>query len=951
MTTILDNLPALNALLPQLPAASARPWSTCELRLDEERLAELSRQLLDLPRLRFDRFLQEQALVTRVAGHPMSSRRLLGLALTIVMSEFGRRDATEGCFWTAIARRFVEAAFYTRLFTSTGQPTSLSRELLEQTARGFNLRHIYGLEGHHSWYSSLLLQFGFTRKGFERRLAEWLAGQIPPLAVQMLLYDPRLRAASFHQLWDALWNYRRGNRTTEQTRNVLTSSCWALPGWADTLLRAAKERRELDALPQGDDWESEADDSDSFLSVPFVVWEPSSSPCLRAEVVRLAELSLEAPEYTIRIADQCAGRLLRQSDGSYRTDNGGMVSCPLVPGVIRAELVGPLEEVTASQELEVSDPHAEVTLFNAGTGTQVVEQDGSALAANQSYLLLLSEDLEVIPKPVVEHRCGETGFKLVALPALTAGLITVSLEGEILWELGVTPRRAVDCSEVKLVWGNRFDDGNAGAGYVRLLLPAGWELRRARKDFRTLDFTELPGGGLQSEAFAITPDDHVRDARFELHLRHHGHRVRKSCRLSIPSKGVLWQKRGEQEYKAFDPEKPLYTFSAHHDRFLFRLMEPRGMSDQGEIGRYYRNHVLMEGVFFHRRLGKKPVSLGQLHGFGQQLVVKAGAFNSNEIILKVADAVFDTGILTMFKCSSEQPPAVELRSPISPSAEHQLLVVGTDLKVTAHPFAVVEGTKNHRLVITTPCFPESHVAIGLFYRGVRLGSLWKHQETHRLGEHAAAGEEEALHVARVIRVFKLPVLSNSYFRLGRSIALENIAAFVAAWIDEQPIVLDGIELKSPGLDEGAAYAFSELMQLDPFSFEPAAVDELVEMFAGQDCLRQPEWALTMTATELSRLSPLLAATVVKQWQSVHSAHYPPGVTRSAVLPGVRAQLLGGQTEEQLVAQVSQALQADEHFVRRHLQTRLIPAWKSNVRSMQHLLPFRMLLTRAFLNGL
>lgn len=949
--TAQEHFPLLLPLLTHKRAPITAPWSTCELTLTETMYDELLQQLCSLPRDPFDRCLDGRALVLNVQGHRVSNRLLLGLVLTIVIAEYARREASEGRFWTVIARRFEATDYYTRLFTSVGQPTSLCRELLEQTARAFNLRHIYGQEGHKEWYSSVVLQIGFTRRGFERRLAEWLAGQQGPLAVRMLLEDQTLRSSGFRKLWDALWTYRKGNRTANQVRQIISESPWVLSEWADTLLRVARERRELDALPQSDSWEEETEETDAFLSDPVLVWETPEEPFLKTTLVRLAELSLTAPDYAVRVGELTVGRLLRQPDGSYHADHDGELRLPFVMGCLRVELVSPLDEIAAIQEIEISDVGAEATLYDATTGNRVSDTDGARLVQNHRYVLLLSADLDVSPVSIASHQPVGASFKVVALPPFTADVVRVSLEGETLWEWSILPRHVIDSSAVKLVWGNYLDDGHAGAAYARLHLPNGWQLHRARKDFRTLDFTDAGNGLRQSDTFPITPDDYVRDVRIELHLRFNNQPVRKSCRLNIPTKGVLWQKRGAQDFVTFDQAKPLYTHSAQHDRFLFRLAVPKETTNPRDIAQLYRDHVLMEGAFFHRRLSQKPTSLGQLHGFGQRLLVKPNGFNSNESALEVSEAVFDTGLLGVLRQEKGERPAIELRQPIYPGPEHTVLIVASNLSITSLPCEIVEGCKNCRLLLPADAPLENHLAIGLFYRGVRLGSIWNHPETRCLKDAMGVGPEQALRAARFMRIFKFPLLSDGYFKLSRGLALNNLPAFVTAWLDEQPVKFGKIELKSPGLDDAAAYAFAELVMLDPLDLTEESVTKFVETYGGDDPLMTPDIDLLKVVMELDRLSPRLASDVVKTWIKFNSAYFPRGVGAHTVLRSLRAQLLEGLTEEQMLSQVSVATQTDETFILRHLESRRLPNWESNVRALQHSLPFRVLLTRTFLNGL
>jgi hypothetical protein len=624
-------------------------------------------------------------------------------------------------------------------------------------------------------------------------------------------------------------------------------------------------------------------------------------------------------------------RLLRQPDGSYHADQGGQLRLPFIAGYLRVELVSLLGEIAATQEIEVSNPGAEVTLYDCTTGARIIDSDNTHLVQNHRYALVLSDDLEVTPTPLFEYRGAGTGFKVVALPPHTSGLVRVKLAGEPLYEWSIVPRLAVDSSQVKLIWGNYLDGNHAGAAYARLLLPAGWTLRRARKDLHTLGFGQTGNGVLQSETFLITPEDHVRDVRIELHLHFKGVLVRKSCRLSIPGKCVLWQKRGMQDFVNFARERPLYTYSAEQDRFLFRLPVPKEKTTPRDVALHYREHVLMEGAFFHRRLGQSPTTLGRLHGFGQRLTVMHHGFNSNEPVLEVAEAVIDTGVVNRLRQKDGEPLALELRQPIYPGPEHQVLIVASNLTISVHPCEFVQGSKNLRIILGTEAPLENHLAVGLFFRGVRLGSIWNHREADRLRAASAKGAEQALLVARLMRIFKFPILSENYAGFSRPLALNNLPAFVTAWLEELPVRFDAVELKSPGLDEAAAYAFAELVRLDPLDLDDHHAAALVEAYGGSDPLADPETALFKTTVELAHLSPLLAADVAKKWLVNHAPYLRRGIAAHTVF--------------------SKATQTDENFIHCHLQSRRLPNWKSNVRALQHLLPFRVLLTRAFLTNL
>ncbi|MDD4018446.1 MAG: hypothetical protein PHV28_10940 [Kiritimatiellae bacterium] len=128
-------------------------WSVCEIGLSEEDYRAL-----------FDDLKQIEQ------GCFLKPPEWLGLALTVALAECGRRHAGEDNFWVPVSRLFADISWKEKIFNHAGQPTSKCRKMLEDTARHFRLRHVYGNEDTMEWYVSMRLQFGFTRKGFERRL-------------------------------------------------------------------------------------------------------------------------------------------------------------------------------------------------------------------------------------------------------------------------------------------------------------------------------------------------------------------------------------------------------------------------------------------------------------------------------------------------------------------------------------------------------------------------------------------------------------------------------------------------------------------------------------------------------------------------------------------------------------------------------------------------------------
>ena len=221
------------ARLGELPSSQEK--SLCELKIEEVDYKWLCEWATQVSPDDLKRVLQTKARI--------DTMEKIGCLLLLLTVEVTRREAREGEVWSVVAAHFnAEARRF--LFNGT-YPTSHFIEAIETTFRNFDLRHVLGMEGTHSYYLSVYLQFGFTKRGVSR-LPFWLIGHGHPIAVQYLLASPDLCSASFQMLWQGLKEFRRGNIPEEQIRSILENSPWAPPSSIDELIQQACERRELD---------------------------------------------------------------------------------------------------------------------------------------------------------------------------------------------------------------------------------------------------------------------------------------------------------------------------------------------------------------------------------------------------------------------------------------------------------------------------------------------------------------------------------------------------------------------------------------------------------------------------------------------------------------------------------------------------------------------------------
>lgn len=140
--------------------------------------------------------------------HLETHARDFGLTFLTCATLAARELGGDSGVWPHV-REWFKAPTAARLFPG-GQPSIDLRDAIESAARFHDLRHAFDQgEGEHRWYRTVMLQCGFTRPSL-KRLPEWLAGQRPSRAIELLLEDPALGSDSFAAVFERLRGVRLG---------------------------------------------------------------------------------------------------------------------------------------------------------------------------------------------------------------------------------------------------------------------------------------------------------------------------------------------------------------------------------------------------------------------------------------------------------------------------------------------------------------------------------------------------------------------------------------------------------------------------------------------------------------------------------------------------------------------------------------------------------------------
>ena len=305
-----------------------RPWSIAELELAKDEVDWLLRWFSHLTPESMEIWFKSVSPQKIGSEMFVTSRQMLGALFICAGAEICREESSEDSVWPAIRRILPKShALQGELFMSNGQPTFLTKTIISDAARALNLRNAMDIEGTQQWFVTIKLQFGFTRRGAENRLAEWLVNLGSPHAVQYLNGEsefPELISRSFRSLWKALTQYRQGLIDDMQVRDVLQSNPWVKSRWVDDLLKQAKAKIAtlgtgiLDIQPTDTDVQTE--ECCPLLDIRLK-WPPNETPLIGFKLDRVTieeQVSDESvTELDFYIDGSRICRWIRQRDGSW----------------------------------------------------------------------------------------------------------------------------------------------------------------------------------------------------------------------------------------------------------------------------------------------------------------------------------------------------------------------------------------------------------------------------------------------------------------------------------------------------------------------------------------------------------------------------------------------------------------------------------------------------------
>ena len=879
---------AFGRILNRIP--DYRPWSLVELGLTENDFNWLKAMFESLgpAQIRLHRELPNQF-------EPYSRDAQVGAVLLLLETEVARRHATEGVLWAPIYKQIAWPADTARWLFVQGQPNARHRGMLEAAAKELGLRSAFGEDSAQEWYQSVFLQFGFSQKGFEKRLPEWLAGQNRPRSVERLLDDSRYSSKSFSSLWQAISDFRRGFARQTDLESAMRESPWVLPDWHDSLIRISREAaHKLDGSATKPASAIEQQSQGRFIQSPRLRLDGSVVD-FTCRVELGSDVELLEDSYDIVISGRQLARLLRQSDGTY-SSNPEEFSVPSVTGSLTAQLLDRSGEIVDTQDLVFWDPVEDVDAYVLRTG-RPISPFGRQFTEVES-LLIYSSDLRLEGTGSNLGLIGNGSRRVALLSPNTAKSAQLFLRDQLLWE----PRSRVFPSWRDQVTAEvRLQLCESQSQFrIRITHPQDVVVTAIRFQGKLTDCRSV--GSVLSET-DLLPLDHAaweaEQVRFTVLLKKGDERTDLRCEKPLKHEGNLW--RQGEDWDVLSPQRVLEVDDFRNARF--RLSTPKSVIDGVDWH-------LFEGQRWIAPIREKAQKFTDVEGWGAPLTLRTGPYNSCQDEHPVIRGIINQGLIRGVTFQDDQSITIDLRRAVEPDSSHSVVLLGDRGEIYWVSGAELEyqfSQSDNSIccwilkAAAIESLGATLVALGIAYDGSRLGSWWTRDWSRvlspRIDKLGFSIQNWARDLAEAVRWFHLPLLNGEVAVHVKEFASRFPVEVLTAWLGPS----SSNHFAQNTIDNAWANVVGAIFaDWHPQESESNLLDQSLES-ALSDRKQVP---LKVSLCALTASNPLLAARFAQtRLRALNSEQ--ENVREAKALTGFLSQdVLNGESEDQLIQRVA-----------------------------------------------
>lgn len=469
---------------------------------------------------------------TATPMHLETQAREFGLTFLACATAAARELAGDSGVWPHVREWFGDPTA-ARLFPG-GQPSIDLRDAIERAARYHDLRHAFDRgEGEHRWYLTVLLQCGFTRPSLQR-LPEWLAGQRPWRAIELLLEDPTLGSDSFAAIFERLRGVRLG------WHDDVPDTPWLTGDLNRHAREAARTRLSLGTgaasqTPAAGVRLEEAPGGGLVFRVPLRL--PNSV------------VGRGPPHVDIELGGQRGPRAHRQHDGSYTGMPDFQVRLAEVPasGAIALRLLDPERMTLHEEDLILFAGEEDIDFFAAAGGNQYrrVSDPWVDLAPMRGAILRVADDLPLRGRFSVPAVVG-AGSRWQHVTREEMPAAEVPLSDDLVWTFLLDESKRWSGS-IEVVGDRRVWSPGSALTWTLIPTPQRAHIRAARLGRERLVVETAAGGTCR----VTMPARNTLPSSFalRLHIEDAGHRFVVACPAPAPAARHLFT-RGDDGWRA-----------------------------------------------------------------------------------------------------------------------------------------------------------------------------------------------------------------------------------------------------------------------------------------------------------------------------------------------------------------------------------------------------------------
>jgi hypothetical protein len=647
--------------------------------------------------------------------------------------------------------------------------------VLAIAAEKFGLRNAFD-DGGAEWFMTGKLQFGFTRRGAEENLQDWLVNpHSRTVAIRALLGDVELgmESRSFKDLFATLLRFRQDNLGEAQARAQLEISPWVLPDSVEILLKAAKQS----ASHYGEE-------SGYFLQPEFL-----SPPALRVsgadltfniEISGLSSIGLEERDHEIVDAEgKVVAHLRYAGDGGFRC----------LPPSLTVPWADGAEESTYTLR-QTGSPASIVTqtvlCWEPADWVQIFTVEGRRLRNERSmpqqvlqggFDLVCPAQCELVGAFTSRRDIDANWTLYRGVQASAASDVRVVHDGDVIWDSQSAKTQDSMLQQANLQLeiapiterGGRFK----GECNLRLSIHPYFNASLVQVGKHKLNPTKCFQAG--GESFPVGHDEWCTSLPVIVRVTvpHAGGSGIIRTRVNLRPPTFIWMKDELPIGKPFDC---LLTSSEQSQRLGVGQISRDGITaEEGQ---------LFEGDSFR---GKCPASAfrpANLAGLGEQLNIWPGVFNEGNAKWMAAGACVDQGIIKKCVYQFDEEGLMNAQIKLSKSsARSESIEWAACLSGPRMSIVPVLSRDDRDIVLSLPADTTKDNLLGIIalFEGRRVGSWFNRRDASSpylvldVARNNEAPDDAAPAYAALMRAGKLPLLD------------ENTTYHLRAWIRQRPM--------------------------------------------------------------------------------------------------------------------------------------------------------------------